>query len=266
MFDSKSTRVVWTVNGYLLLLVLVAALIAMLSELRIDRWLDRPPDRGLVEVPAGDSLRARAAASQHLDYERPTRIGDTPYLYSSVYVVDTRHTEAYLEAAESAGDVGMGLIGERINVLFYDRQTRAVRPLLETSAAILEMRAPLFDDHRRDDVDQTFILYRIALRDTDGDGRVNDQDASRFYLSDLSGRDLRPITPDGLDLSSYWFDYDFSSIWFEQQIPIGENAPGTDYALINRRVYRYDVVSAIWESFEALQQAFDTIRESYGVR
>ena len=190
MLDSKVTRVVWTINGYLLLLVLVAALIAMLSELHIVRWFYRAPDRGLVEVPAGDSLRARAAASQHLEYVRPTRVGDSPYFYSSVYVIDTRHTEDFLEFAESAGDVSLGLIGERINVLFYDEQTRAARPLLETSAAVVEIDAPSHNSYsrNRDEEQQPFILYRIALRDTDGDGRINDTDASRYSS-------LRPIGP-----------------------------------------------------------------------
>ncbi len=268
MFSSKSTRIVWTVNGYLLLLAFVAVLVLLLAELRIDHWFHRSPDRGLVEVPAGDSLRARAAASQHLEYDRPTRIGDTPVFYSSVYVIDTRHTEAFLEAEQSMEEVGPDVVGERINVLFYDEQTRTARPLMESNAAILTVDAPSRERYGRDQeaMQQPFILYRIALRDTDGDKRINDQDASRFYLSDLSGRNLRPITPDGLDLSYHWFDDDSSSIWFEERTPIGENAPGTDHPLINRRVYRYDVAAATWDSFDALQQAFDTIRDAYGAR
>ena len=268
MLNSKASRVVWSVNGYLLLILLVAGIIALGSDL-LPRLTsdDSPHERGALVGEASEVAQALEVSPQHLEYDRPQRVAESPFYVSSVYVVDREIAAEVLEAIESAGDISRNMIGARINALFFSGERGEAYPMLDRVAYIARVELPQHMRSRGASTESLpeHLLFEIAMEDTNGDQRINDSDRSAFYLSDYSGKDLRQITPDSLKLDDYWYSPDGSGIFFEEVI-VGETERvyGMEYTLDERRLYHYDLASDVFEPFTELQEAFEQVKQQYG--
>ena len=87
------------------------------------------------------------------------------------------------------------------NLIFYSKKDASKNVLLDRKAIIQS-----FDLIEKKSIGQPtkrFWLYRIIDKDTNGDDKLNYQDATIGYLSDLSGKNLQKITPDTTQLNSW---------------------------------------------------------------
>ncbi|MDY6900947.1 MAG: hypothetical protein SWZ49_23125 [Cyanobacteriota bacterium] len=99
------------------------------------------------------------------------------------------------------------------NLIFYSKQDASKNVLLDRKAIIKS-----FDLIEKKQIGQPikrFWLYRIIEKDTNGDKKLNYQDATIGYLSDLSGRNLQKITPDNTQLNSWKIVQSTGAIFLE---------------------------------------------------
>lgn len=269
MFNSKSAKFVWTLNGYLLLLALLFALSQIGSEI-ITPWLNSSHhERGLVVGETAEIARELNVSLQHLEYDTPTRIANSPYYYSSVYVLDKNMPEEVKNVISTAGDISRKLIGASINVLFFKEDRSEVRKLLAQNSYIHEVDAPTTRPASQQSPDgrnafPNHILYQIATKDSNEDNRINEDDAMAYYLSDFSGKNLKQITPDDLHLQNHWYASNYSEIYFEEIIedPV-KTIEGFDYRLQERRLYYYNLQTEEFGAFEELEEVFKEIEAEY---
>ncbi len=266
---NKLTRIVWSINGYLLLALLAIGLGQLVTEKVSDWGRLSAIDTGIVVGDIPSSRDSLSGGVQHLEYDSPTRIEGSDYYFSPVYVMDTDVTDDVLaqleEVVSSAGDVPRRLLQARVNVLFFKSDLSDVRALFSNPAYIDEIAAPQHTAiHRGNQVEYPLgnrMLYKLALRDSNGDHRLNEQDDMAYFLSDSSGRDLVQITPDSLIISRYWFLEGTGHIAFESlETGTVEAVQGFRYQKRTRRIYTYDLETGTFESFDELQNVFDKIR------
>ncbi|AFY56094.1 hypothetical protein Riv7116_3644 [Rivularia sp. PCC 7116] len=87
------------------------------------------------------------------------------------------------------------------NLIFYSKKDASINTLLDKKAIIKS-----FDLIEKKTIGQPrkrFWLYRIIEQDTNKDNKLNYQDATIGYLSDLSGRNLQQITPNNTQLNGW---------------------------------------------------------------
>ena len=101
------------------------------------------------------------------------------------------------------------------NIIFYNKKNASTNLLLNKSAIIkslnfLEIDAPIEPAEKpattetTEKTQKSFWLYRIITTDTNQDGKLNDLDANIGYISDLSGKNLRQITPENSQLIDWY--------------------------------------------------------------
>ncbi|MDB9314749.1 hypothetical protein PN462_16670 [Spirulina sp. CS-785/01] len=90
------------------------------------------------------------------------------------------------------------------NILFYNRQTEAINPLLDQKAIISQFNYLYYRnlttgnsslEAREKDFPQ-LLIYHLINDDTNQDEKLDQQDASLVYLSDFSGNNFTQISPD----------------------------------------------------------------------
>ncbi|MEM1394603.1 MAG: hypothetical protein AAGG00_15190 [Cyanobacteria bacterium P01_H01_bin.150] len=99
------------------------------------------------------------------------------------------------------------------NLIFYSKKDASTNTLLDRKAIIKS-----FDLIEKKSIGQPikrFWLYRIIEKDTNGDDKLNYQDATIGYLSDLSGKNLQKITPDNAQLNSWKIVQSTGAIFLE---------------------------------------------------
>jgi hypothetical protein len=79
------------------------------------------------------------------------------------------------------------------NIAFYDTQT-GLSKLLSSGSAI---RINTFQRNK------AMMLYSVTSFDHNGDGKLNEQDPTYLFTSDLLGNNFRQITPDRLHVSNF---------------------------------------------------------------
>ncbi|GAB5519622.1 MAG: hypothetical protein RhofKO_18730 [Rhodothermales bacterium] len=203
---------------------------------------------------------------QHIEYGRSERVADSPYFLSPVYVVDRELSPEVQRAIESAGDVSMNLIGARVNALVFSEDRTEVTTLIDGFGYINYIGNPMVVQRDLSPSAQAYeyLLFEIALTDTNGDQRINAEDRMAYFLSDYSGRNLRQITPDSLTVERHWFSADDRGIFFET-LTVGpeEEIYGVTYTRDVRKVYHYDLETEQFEAFDALQAAFEDMVAAY---
>ncbi len=91
------------------------------------------------------------------------------------------------------------------NVIFYNKVTEETHLLLQQPAIISQFYFPYYDEEYKGDK-YWFILMGIHEYDSNLDGYINEDDAEKVYLTDLSGKTMIPITPDGTQLVDWFID------------------------------------------------------------
>jgi hypothetical protein len=83
-----------------------------------------------------------------------------------------------------------------VNLIFVDAQ--GARLLLDRPAFVGSVSWP-----RPDEPARRWIVYRIALDDANRDGKLDARDPTSLYVSDLEGRNLRPVIRPPLRVKDY---------------------------------------------------------------
>jgi hypothetical protein len=181
---------IWLVNGGLLFLVMLLIIgVIVFGYVSEGSW--RRPDRP-VDIPEPTSVNA-SQQPRAVRYDAPRAIYGSP-----VQLVAVAYGAGYTDVVGLEGYSGMSVSRPRdpvVNIVFLDPGGQA-RLLLEKPAYI-----PRFDFPQTDrDSLQSWISYEIATEDTDRNGRLDEKDRTRLYLTDREGRGLRSVLPDGLRL------------------------------------------------------------------
>lgn len=97
------------------------------------------------------------------------------------------------------------------NIIFYHKENASTNLLLNKSAIVksfnfleidaeVDLQEETATTATTEKTQKSFWLYRIITTDTNQDGKLNDLDANIGYISDLSGKNLRQITPENTQL------------------------------------------------------------------
>ena len=180
----RSLRVIWLLIGVLLLAFLLAGGAMVVAQLV-------------------GNLGAREDAERVASQARPPRQEAGAVRFGPPEVV--RGTATRVARVESGrawqpgSESGLGdgyPTPVLVNLIFLD--DRGARLLLDRPAYIARVDLPAADGPARG-----WIAYRMALDDANRDGRVDAGDPLSLYLSDLEGRNLRPVVRPPLRVTDY---------------------------------------------------------------
>ncbi|HEY3399979.1 MAG TPA: hypothetical protein VGK03_05050 [Geothrix sp.] len=194
----RYNRLLWAVNGTLLLAGLLALLVGGLTSL----WPSR--DRGQ-SLPAGAPAAATGtdassqAAILRLGLPKPLKGTDT--LLVPVEGLPQEPEEPRGIGSYSKGGPSVPLF----NLLFVDAKTQASRPLLAKKSLILRYDT-LEDGEEGRSARVDGLLVSLVDADTNGNGRLDEGDEARIWLCDASGRNLHAITAAGTVCANWHYD------------------------------------------------------------
>ncbi len=171
----RALRWIWLLIGILLLSFLAVGGVLILAQLVGNRGARDDAVR-----VASDSAVPREEP-RAVRYGLPQGIHGTSTTFLSVNY--GRGYEPRGSAGYASADRGSGVMA---NVVFVDGQ--GARLLLDRPAHIQDMRYP-----SRPEDTWRWIEYTIAFDDTNRDGRLDSQDGMGLYVSDVEGRNLRPV-------------------------------------------------------------------------
>ena len=184
-------RWVWLINGVLLLLILLGSAVFVAIGALSGMGGGSPAPTAVATTDSAGS-----AAEAPVRYDLPVPVRGTA---TRVVLVRRGSGYAYSSTASSAPAGGEGAV---VNVAFLD--AAGARLLLERAGFIRRVRFPRRGaDEPGADSTLRWIVYEMALKDTNRDGAVDDRDRRSLYLTDLDGRGLRQVLPDGYELRDW---------------------------------------------------------------
>lgn len=250
---------VWNIIGILILLgIVISVIIVITYTVNTNNELET----GLIVGDKRNIAEQLNVDLQHLMYDRPKKIAFSDYYLCEVIVLDKDLPKEVSRDIRSANDFSIYLIGAMVNIIFYNSDRSQVHKLLDEYAYISELSFPGGRWVNQNDSTQKFILYNISFDDNNGDGRINDYDNSSYYISDLSGMNLKQITPTELNLNSYWFSNNHEEIYFER-IEEQEDKNILGQYLKTREVFFYNIQRNQFGKFDELQEIFNEIQNGF---
>ena len=269
--DSKFLRILWTVNGIGIFLVLIV--IGIHQVLPIIENLSKDDFETGILVGKNEKQKYRLDSLkfelQHIIYDRPQKIKSTNYYLTEVTIFDKKMPQEVKNIVKEAAQVSEKLFGATINILFFKEDRSEVYPLLNQNAYIDQVSFPREQRNRyydyepsNKDNNQPFIIYKIATKDDNGDNRINSEDNMSYYISDLFGKNLEQITPDTLTIDNFWFTDDYKEIYFEafKDVEISEDLP---YLLKERDLYYYNISQKKFAKFDQIETELKKIQDKY---
>jgi hypothetical protein len=185
-------RWVWLINGVLLLALLVFGAGFVALGALSGRGGGSPaasPEQG------ADSLRT-VEGRVPIRYDPPV-----PVRGAGTRVVLVRQGTGYTYSS-TASSTSTGGGGAVVNVAFLEGG--GARLLLDRPGFIRRVRFPGHDPaEAASDGALRWIVYEMALRDTNADSTVDDRDRRSLYVTDLGGRGLRRVLPEGYELRDW---------------------------------------------------------------
>jgi hypothetical protein len=166
----RALRAIWLAIGVLLLgFLLVFAVVAV---------------TGWIRTMGADEAAVRVAreSGQPREEARAVRLGMPDSIRGSTAMI------AMVGNVE--GHQGRYKEQPPVNVVFLDDQ--GARLLLDRPAYIAEVRYPRPHDSAAP-ASQNWISYQVAMEDGNGNGQLDDRDPRSLYVTDLEGRNLRPV-------------------------------------------------------------------------
>jgi gas vesicle protein len=97
------------------------------------------------------------------------------------------------------------------NIIFYNKKTDESHLLLQKPTVISQFYFPHYEKEYTGKK-YWFILLGIIEEDTNGDGYINNEDAEKVYIANLSGENMKQITPDNTQLVDWYIDMSTNSI------------------------------------------------------
>lgn len=103
------------------------------------------------------------------------------------------------------------------NIIFYNKKTEETHLLLQKPAVISEFYFPYYNKEYTAKK-YWFLLLGIHDEDTNADGYINDEDAERVFITNLSGENMIQITPDNSQLIDWYIDAATNNILMKVRI------------------------------------------------
>lgn len=91
------------------------------------------------------------------------------------------------------------------NIIFYNKKTDETHLLLQKPAVISQFYFPYYNKEYKGKK-YWFMLLAIHEDDTNKDGYINNDDAEKVYISDLTGTKTTQIAPDSTQLIDWYID------------------------------------------------------------
>ncbi len=207
-------RWVWLINGVLLLALLALGVLFVAGAWIVD--LAVGGDDAVSVAPKRDTGAEERAAALRYGPPEPVRGTDTRI------VLIRRGQEGGSGAGYASSSGPARSDGPIVNVGFVDAD--GGRLLLDRPAYVSEVRWPgsaLQSSGMAGDSLLRSVVYRMALEDGNGDGRVDHRDPGALYLSALNGTGLRRVLPDGYTLHGWEVREDGSLYVSALQAPAG---------------------------------------------
>jgi hypothetical protein len=201
---NRFLRILWTVNGVILLGIFLFAGVMLVTQ-----FINSLSRYSAPELIVGEDLekaKAKGLILQGLEYEEPRAL-----MHSTGYILPVS-VKTYRNPKQSGGEFSFGPVYEEAeteydvsNVIFLDGNMNVLSTLLNRKAFISSFRYPGAGDSGEDsDTVQRNISYEIAFDDSNKDGAINYYDVSDLYITDLSGVNFTQVTK-GIDVRSYKF-------------------------------------------------------------
>lgn len=184
-------RLVWLIIGVMLLLLVVGGAGFVLVDA-----VSGPSSGSESAAPeSGAAKPARKGADEPLRYDPPVAVRG-----SATRLVLIRHGSGYTYTSTASSDPRTGQ-GAVVNVAFLEGDS--ARLLLNQPAFIRRIAFPGHEAAPDSARPLRWIVYEIALRDTNGDGTIDDRDRRSLYVTGLDGRGLKQVLPDGYELRDW---------------------------------------------------------------
>lgn len=227
-------KILWLAIGALFLLFLVVGGVMVLSQ--------------VIGNAGAASEAERIASSGAPAREQPVAV--RYWLPDSIIGTATRivhvHDGQARGSRSSYQSGGYGASENAVNVMFVDED--GVRLLLDRPAYIRDLSYP---GAGQDQAPREWISYVLALDDTDRSGRVDRRDAMALYVTDLEGRDLRPVLTPPLRYQSH-------AAFGPSRILVYAREPAPDVRdeeRMRQRAFLYDVRTGQLTAYAAMDSA-----------
>lgn len=243
----RTFRVVWLAVGGLILLVLVVGAVLVAAQ-----WIG---NRGASD----DAVRIANQAQPSRKEARAVRYGAPRALRgTSTRLVLVGNGEGY-ESSDVYGSYDSRGRDAWINVVFLDG-AGAARLLLDRPAYIRDVGAPTLQPPA--DSLQTWITYVMALDDDDRSGKLDHEDTPGLYVTDLEGRNLRPVVRPPLRYVSHQAMEGGRMLVYALEPPAGQ--PRVDARRMRQRAFVYDVAAGTLSPYAALDSAVARAAQAVG--
>ena len=231
----RAARLIWLLIGILLLLFLAGG-VRVLAQLFGNAGAEREAARVASET------RPAAVDAHPVRYGMPDSIRGTA---TRIVMVGGGGGGRYESRRERyASSVG---VGSEVNVMFVD--DAGVRLLLDRPAHIREVSYPR---PGATDAPRQWISYVLALDDTDRSGTLDGGDAFALYVTDLDGRNLRPVLSPPLRYESHQALGSTRILVYALEPPEGARV---DVDRMRQRAFIYDLASGQLAPYAALESA-----------
>jgi len=223
----KISRWIWFFNGIFILIVALLVIYIMIEELVEDKSSSgHRYEKGPIVGEELEKARMDSLALQDLVVSLPQDIYYSDYDCLLLRSEDLEEPVSYgqsLPAFCSFEPPSYNVRDDLVNILFYRRSDYSdPHLLLSEKANIVLLDIPFM----KSDSLQNFILYGIVTEDSNGDGRLNSEDHTDLFLSDLSGNNLRSITDEEVYLVDYAIDIMHEQIVFKTQKKLSGETTG----------------------------------------
>jgi hypothetical protein len=241
---------IWMLIGILILL----SLLAVGAILTVEYFTSHNYNAGVLVGQAAKPKGPDSLVTQDLSFDRPQPIGRTGLLCIGVRIKE-------LESSIQAGSMLTKRYSEPswglhnlLNIVFTKSDGSGSYLLLSRKGFIKMADIPTPADSA-----QFYNLYDIAFFDTDNDSRINGNDSSQLYISDLDGKHLSQITPTGSILQWYHTADDNKRIFLLLQLnPMNDKILPHDWP---DRLFVYDIRSRTLSHFPTDDKVFSDIRK-----
>lgn len=264
-FTFKS--IIWSINSVIIFLILVIILL-LVAENRFPmlfRGSFKKHDRGLIVGETNEKAGLLNVNLQHLMYDSPQKIKNSDYYLMDIVVLDKDIPREVKESIAAANDFSIQLIGATVNIVFFNEDRSDIHKLLDSYGYLKNVNYPRKSQYYyRDRVeeDRNYILYEMAFKDTNGDDRINDNDSTAFFISDLKGYDLKQITPFSINFDRHSFSEDQNEIFFEI-VKKHEEKDIAGHYLKSRKLYYYNIKNQEFGKFEKLDEILSSVKEDF---
>jgi hypothetical protein len=200
---NRFLKIVWTINGAILLVIFILMAFTLGSEL-IDKFSYREP-----QVIVGEELeeaKKEGLVLQGLEVGTPQAIYNSDVYLLSVRLKTYERPKSTSFGSRSKLKIDAAYGNDVVNFIFLDKDMQPVNTLLDRKAFIKSYTYPErpMQDRRQEEVVQHNISYEIAFEDSNKDGKIDDEDNSDLFITDLTGKNLTQVT-NGIDVLSYRF-------------------------------------------------------------